>query len=71
MYDYRVLTAKALSSDATQEDINALGEWFEAYGYQYWNGECYEVDTSHYLYPVLSEEPDEYGGLEVTGYELR
>lgn len=37
IYDYQELKEKALSTDATQEDINNLGEWFEWYDNSYWN----------------------------------
>ena len=35
-YDYEELKNKALAQNATQEDINTLGEWFEQYGGNYW-----------------------------------
>ena len=31
-YDYDELKNKALSENATAENINALGEWFEQHG---------------------------------------
>lgn len=37
-YDYEELRAKALET-RTQEDIDALGEWFSRYGMDSWNGE--------------------------------
>lgn len=43
-YAYEELKAAALKPDATQEDIDALGEWFESYGTGYWNGSCWTVD---------------------------
>lgn len=43
-YAYEELVAAATKSDATQEEINALGEWFERYGMCYWNGTCWVVD---------------------------
>ena len=68
-YDYAELVAKALSADATQEDINNLGEWFSHHGTEYWNGEYYEIDSTHSLYPIYTEiAEDEY---EITGYEVR
>lgn len=69
IYDYQELKEKALSSDATQEDINALGEWFEQYGYRYWNGEYFSVENGIHLYRIEEEvDEDEW---EVKGYELR
>lgn len=65
-YDYNELKEKALASDATQEDINALGEWFERYGRSGWNGECWTVDAYHNLYPIYKEIG--YDDYEVVGY---
>lgn len=66
LYDYNELKEKALASDATQEDINALGEWFSRHGMSYWNGECFHVDADHNLYPIHKEIGyDEY---ELVGY---
>ena len=31
-YSYKELLAEATKSNATQEDINALGEWFDRFG---------------------------------------
>lgn len=56
-YAYEELVAAATKFDATQEEINALGEWFERYGMRYWNGTSYEVDAKNdiYLAPVMKE----------------
>lgn len=68
-YNYKELREKALSADATQEDINSLGEWFEQYGDEYWNGEYYNADDGVRVYPIVKEvDEDEY---EITGYEIR
>lgn len=65
-YDYKELCEKALAFNATQEDINALGEWFSRHGMSYWNGECFHVDADHDLYPIYKEVGyDEY---ELIGY---
>lgn len=74
IYDYEELKIKALAADATQEDINALGEWFDQYGFDYWNGEYFRLEDGHRIYPILKEELDEDGELEqadVIGYEIR
>ena len=68
-YDYEELKNKALSADAKQEDVNALGEWFECFGDKYWNGEYFSVENGIRLYRV-EKEVDE-GEWETTGYELR
>ena len=65
-YNYKEICEKALASDATQEDINALGEWFERYGRSGWNGECWTVDAYHDLYPIYKEIG--YDDYEVVGY---
>lgn len=65
-YNYKELCEKALAFDATQDDINALGEWFDRYGMDDWNGECFHVDAYHDLYPIHKEVG--YDDYEVVGY---
>lgn len=68
-YDYEELRAAALASDATQADIDALGEWFQQHGMAHWNGEYFDADDGLRVYPVYRETaPDEY---ELTGYEIK
>ena len=71
-YDYEELKEKVLSAEATQEDINNFGEWFEQYGDRYWNGEYYSVDDNR-LYPIYRRIDDD--GLEeqyeIVGYEIK
>ena len=68
-YDYDELKNKALGVDATEEDVNKLGEWFEQYGDEFWNGEYYEVDSDNRLYPQHREvDEDEF---EVCGYVIK
>lgn len=68
-YDYEELRAAAIRTNATQKDINTLGEWFNSYGESYWNGEYYDMDDGLRLYPVSEEvETDVF---EVVGYEIR
>ena len=69
-YDYKELREKALSPDATQADVDALGEWFRVYGDRYWNGEFYDADNGRELRPVYKWDED-LGQGEVVGYELR
>ena len=67
-YDYEELAAKALETNATA-DLEALGEWFNQYGRDYWNGECYTIDSSHDLFPIYEEvEEDDF---QIVGYEIR
>lgn len=68
-YDYQELEHKALTADASQEDINRLGKWFELYGESYWNGEFYDVDGTHQILPIDTEDED--GDFHREGWELR
>ena len=68
-YDYEELKNKVLSENATAENINALGEWFEQYGDSFWNGKYYEIDSSHRLYPIYEETAEEEFNL--VGYEIK
>lgn len=65
---YKELEQAALSADATQDDIDRLGEWFELYGETYWNGEFYDVDGDHKIRPIDVEDED--GDFHRTGWEL-
>ena len=70
-YDYEELKRKA--EGGNQDDINALGEWFEQHGERYWNGEFYDVE-GECLYPIYEEELDEDGEpiqANIVGYEFR
>ncbi len=66
-YDYEKLANAALKS-GKEEDLNSLGEWFERYGNSYWNGEKYEIDSTHFLRPIYREINED--DFETTGYEL-
>ena len=69
-YDFEELKEKALAYNATEEDLCNLGKWFEKYGaVEYWNGECYEIDNTHSLYPIYDELSDDY--FELVGWEIR
>lgn len=67
-YSYKELREKSVSADATQSDIDALGEWFQQYGSRFWNGEVYDAD-GFVLRPVqvYDEDSDTW---ETTGYEI-
>ena len=67
-YSYEDLLAAAIAPAAEQDDINALGEWFESFGQQYWNGECFDAD-GRCLYRIESWDPEAEQGT-VTGYEF-
>ena len=69
-YDYKELREKALSPDATQADVDALGEWFSRFGERYWNGEFYDADDGREIRPVYKWD-EELDQGEIVGYELR
>lgn len=68
---YRDLEAAALHI-GRDKDLEALGEWFERFGSPFWNGECYKIDSTHDLYPIMEpddeDEPD--GDYHITGWEV-
>lgn len=70
-YQYETLKAAALAPNATQDDINALGEWFQQYGMYYWNGESFEIDETTSIFPICAHEEDEYGCFPLLRYEIR
>lgn len=67
-YDYQTLR-KAVEKNPTKDNINALGEWFCRFGWDYWNGEYFDADGVK-VYPVVvfNEFKDDY---TVCGYEAR
>lgn len=69
-YNYVELKAAATKFGATQEEIDALGEWFERFGRRHWNGEAYEIDDKEdlWLYPMHKRiDEDEF---EIVGWSL-
>ena len=66
-YSYSELL-EAAKANETPDNVNALGEWFEQYGDQFWNGECYDADGLR-LFPVYVEVSEDQ--FEITGYEVR
>lgn len=68
-YSYDELSKKALAANALQEDINNLGEWFERFGSDYWNGEYFEIDKNNRLFPIQQEVEEDI--WETIGYEIR
>ena len=74
-YDYKELYEKATAYNASQDDINALGEWFENYGMCYWNGERFEASaegepTGTRGLVRIEKQVDE-DTWETIGYEFR
>lgn len=66
-YSYSELL-EAVKANATPDNVDALGEWFEQYGDQFWNGEYYDADGLR-LFPVYAEVSEDQ--FEITGYEVR
>lgn len=67
-YNYEELRNAAVKNP-TADNLNALGEWFQNYGMTFWNGEYFDAD-GYRLYPVHTD-PDEYGDVQIVGYEFR
>lgn len=66
-YSYSELL-EAVKANETPDNVNALGEWFERYGDQFWNGEYYDADGLR-LFPVYVEADEDQ--FEIVGYEVR
>ena len=67
-YSYTELFEKAVRSDARQEDIENLAEWFWIYGASYWNGEYFGIDDCHVLRPIYGN--DENGKTVIIKHEI-
>lgn len=67
-YSFEDLKAKALAPNATEDDVDRLGDWFESFGQHFWNGECYDIDGDHGLFPVYEQNGED---LDLVGYEVR
>lgn len=69
-YDYEEIRAAAIAPGATQDEINALGDWLEQYGGTAWNGEYFDADDGIRVYPVYDwDEENDVGILK--GYEIK
>lgn len=68
---YESLAHVAVKRGAPQKYINALGKWFDWYGMDFWNGECFKVDGKHdiNLYPILAWDED-FENADVVGYSF-
>lgn len=69
-YSYAEIRA-AVDERETPENLAALGEWFERYGMDFWNGECWDIDGHRSLYPIYELVDEEYEEWELRGYEIR
>lgn len=68
-YEYAEARRAAIENP-TAENLTALADWLDAYDPQAWNGEYYDLGDGKELRPIYGA-PDEYGDVEVTGYEIR
>lgn len=69
-YFYEELRAAAVAPTATEDDLAALGAWFEQYGVDSWNGECWDAGDGLRLFPIVKWD-DELDQGETVGYEFR
>ena len=69
-YFYEELRAAAVAPGATKADLDALGRWFEQFGMDCWNGECWDADGGLRLYPIVEWDEELDQGTTV-GYEFR
>lgn len=69
-YNYFELEKNALENP-TQENLKTLADWFFRFGYNdYWNGECFEIDRDHNLYPIC-EFDNETEMYKIVEWEVR
>lgn len=67
-YSYEELH-RAVAEDPTHENRMALGEWFQEYGMEYWNGEFFDADDFR-LVPIYDWDEETAQG-NIIDYELR
>jgi len=67
-YNYDELR-KAAIDNPTTENLEALGEWFNLYGMDFWNGESWDAD-GYELRPVYEWDDERDQGILI-GYELK
>lgn len=73
-YDFEDLKEKALAPTATQDDIDALGEWLNKYDVPSYNGESFYLydENDHRqgsIYPEWND-PDENDQSEIIRWHL-
>ena len=73
-YDYSDLI-KCYTNNKTDINLDSIGKWFELYGQDFWNGECYTCEELNgRLYPIFKDLGYSRSGLyfyEQVGWELR
>lgn len=67
-YEYESLRDAALAGGATQEDIDALGEWLYRYNMSEWNGECWDIGGGRRVFPVYRQIDED--DFELVGYRI-
>lgn len=69
VYDYAELVA-ALDREESEQNLRALGEWFQRYGGSYWDGECWTIDeeSDRHLYPISRLMDGYEDQFETVGY---
>ena len=67
-YNYKALRAAAMAPGATQDDVNALGEWCQTYLSGSWNGEEYDIDDGHSIRPIFRQVLED--GWELDHWEI-
>ena len=71
LHEYQVLVVKAFAASATQDDINALGNWLERNNDgRDWNGEAYYIGNGEYIYPIYTEDRDCPGSFCLDAWTL-
>lgn len=57
-YAFEDLYAAVKAPTATKEDRLALCNWCSRFDNGSWNGECFDLEDGHSLYPIMEEQPD-------------
>lgn len=68
--DYEDLVDLAMDRRTEEYGLPALWAWHEYHAPEFWNGEGYEIDGAHNIYPVYDWDEETDTG-EVVGYEIR
>lgn len=58
---------KAVADNPSEENLNALGDWFVRYGYEYWNGEVFDADGIE-LVPVYEQTGED--DFDLVGWKI-
>lgn len=71
-YQYADLLKQALKTES-QEDLQALADWMDAYDSRSWNGEAYNLDNGMMLYKIFDPDNDwdAYDNGDLDGDDLK